>query len=345
MKSYTPTHRFPGDGKNQKTYSHLAGQRRVPSEYELVTSELLYYPARGFELNVPVSEFYERNQRRSALRCADWDGFRDPRETTYTKYTGLARNKEIYVDGILQSIEDSGYDAKLGEAWRTTLECFISPARFLFHGLQMLAANVGQLAPGGRLVIATLFQAADEMRRVHRFAYRLRQLQLTYAEFGADGKQRWQQEPRWQPCREVIERLLVTYDFGESLVALNLVVKPLLDELLMTQLGKQALACGDPLLRELLHSLDEDCEWQRSYTAVLFTHLLADPQGAQNRVAINGWISKWLPLAEKAISGLAALMQQDGTEIVAGVLTRHRAFLGRCGLPPESQAVADKEQP
>lgn len=93
MKSGIPTHRPPGGAPGQKTYAHLAGQRRVPSEYELASSNLLYYTRGGFELKVPVSSFYERHQQASPLRCADWELFRDPRETTYTKYTALQRNR------------------------------------------------------------------------------------------------------------------------------------------------------------------------------------------------------------------------------------------------------------
>jgi hypothetical protein len=332
MKPHAPIHRIKGAAGVQKTYSHLAGERRVPSEYELVSTALLYYTKRGFELNVPVKDWYERHQRDTALRCSDWDRFRDPRETTYTKYTALKRDQEVFVDGILQSIEDSDHDARLPAAWLTVLLDLISPARYLFHGLQMLAAYLGQMAPGGRVVMAALFQSADELRRVHRFAYRMRQLQNTHANFGADGKQRWQTDPRWQPCREAIERLLVTYDLGEALVGVNLAVKPLIDLLLMEQLAQWAGEQGDPLLRELLHSLAADCDWQRSYTAALCKVLLSEPSGAENRAAIAGWLGKWLPFAERAVAGLAELAKDHGASLAAAAAAKHRAFLAQCGL-------------
>ena len=39
--------------KALKTYSHLMSNARKPSEYEIVTSELLYYVGKGFELELP----------------------------------------------------------------------------------------------------------------------------------------------------------------------------------------------------------------------------------------------------------------------------------------------------
>ena len=85
----------------QKTYWHLLSQRRMPTEYEIVTSKLLCYTGEGFtgkrfELDVPLKDWYRRYQEESPLVCSSWEKFRDPRETTYTKYTGLQRDKEIF---------------------------------------------------------------------------------------------------------------------------------------------------------------------------------------------------------------------------------------------------------
>src|SRR5712664_2831986 len=97
----------------QKTYWHLLQQRRMPTEYEIVTSKLLCYTGKRFELDVPLLDWYKRFQQDSPLTCTSWENFRDPRETTYTKYAEIQRDKEIFVDGILDEIEASGYDAQL----------------------------------------------------------------------------------------------------------------------------------------------------------------------------------------------------------------------------------------
>ena len=84
-----------------KTYWHLAAARKKPTDYEIATSRLLYYVERGFEVTTPIASWYARHQQGSPLACSDWDGFRDPRETTYTKYTELQAAKEKFVDAIL----------------------------------------------------------------------------------------------------------------------------------------------------------------------------------------------------------------------------------------------------
>ena len=166
----------------------------MPSDYELVTSELLYYPRWGFEVITPLSGWYEEHQRQSALQAPNWDAFIDPRETTYAKYTALARSREIYVDGILQSIEDSGYDASLDAQWRVTLSRVLAAMRYPLHGFQMISAYIGQMAPSGRITVAAAFQTGDEVRRIQRIAYRMTQLSLLEPVSSEDGRQIWQRD-------------------------------------------------------------------------------------------------------------------------------------------------------
>ncbi len=62
----------------QKTYWHLLQQRRMPTEYEIVTSKLLCYTGEGFtgkrfELDVPLLDWYKRFQQDSPLTCTSWE--------------------------------------------------------------------------------------------------------------------------------------------------------------------------------------------------------------------------------------------------------------------------------
>src|SRR5258705_1653306 len=288
----------------QKTYWHLLQQRRMPTEYEIVTSKLLCYTGEGltgkrFELDVPLLDWYKRFQQESPLTCTSWENFRDPRETTYTKYTEIQRNKEIFVDGILEEIDSGGYDGQLSPRWLHVLSRIFAPLRYPGHGLQMVASYVGQMAPSGRIVITAALQAADEMRRVQRIAYRVRQLQHLYRGLGTDSKARWQTDPLWQPLRIAIEELLVCYDWGESFVGLNIVLKPLVDALFMNHFSDLALREGDYLLGQELYSLNEDCKWHREWTRALTRMVIED--NSHSRPTIQGCIEKWHPIAARTL--------------------------------------------
>lgn len=335
----------------QKTYWHLLQQRRMPTEYEIVTSKLLCYTGEGFtgkrfELDVPLLDWYKRFQQDSPLTCTSWEDFRDPRETTYTKYTEIQRDKEIFVDGILEEIDVRGYDGQLSPRWLHVLSRVFAPFRYPGQGFQMLACYIGQMAPSGRIVIAATLQAGDEMRRVQRIAYRMRQLQLRYRSFGADSKARWQTDPLWQPLRIAVERLLISYDWAECFVGLNLVLKPLLDELLMNHLGDLALREGDHLLGQVLYSLNEDCRWHREWSQALTRMVIEN--NSLNSSVIQGWIEKWNPIAARALQAFAPLFAGtlEAAEMppLEGVTQKldayYRDYLSAMGLqPPRSTTL------
>jgi toluene monooxygenase system protein E len=300
-----------------RTYSHLADRRKVPSEYEIASSRLLYYVDRGFEIDVPVGPWYQRYQQEGQLRCRDWERFADPRETTYTSYTALQSERERHLDALMRSIESTDHDRQLAPEWRRLLDHLLSPVRYLWHGFQMLSAYVGQMAPASRLTLVALFQAADEMRRIHRLAHRLGQLRHTHPGFAGAAPTDWQEGAPWQPPRRVLERALVAYDWGESFVALNLCLKPLLDRLLITELEALARTRQDFFLAEILASLDEDCRWHRAWTEALIEVLLAERGG--NAAAVLGWVASWLPPAQEATRSLAAFWGAEAGATVARV--------------------------
>jgi toluene monooxygenase system protein E len=330
---------------HQKTYWHLLQQKRMPTEYEIVTSKLLCYTGEGFtgkrfELDVPLLDWYKRFQQDSPLICSSWEKFRDPRETTYTKYTEIQRDKEIVVDGILEEIEMSGSDGQFSTRWLYVLSRVLAPFRYPGHGLQMVASYIGQMAPSGRIVIAATLQTGDEMRRVQRVAYRVRQLQNVYSDFASDSKPRWQTDALWQPLRMCIEKLLICYDWAEAFVALNLVLKPLIDELFMNHLSDLALREGDYLLGRILYSLNEDCRWHREWSQVLTRMVIED--NSHNIGIIQGWIEKWHTVAAPAAQAFASLFegtledaQMPPLEGVAKKLENfYRAYLSGMGLQP-----------
>jgi toluene monooxygenase system protein E len=307
-----------------RTYSHLADARRVPSEYDVATSGLLYYPGKGgFEVQTPLAEWYRTYQQGSPLRCRDWERFRDPRETTYTRYTALQRAKEQHVDALLRDAEAE--DHAMDPAWRALLARAFAPQRFLFHGLQMIAAYVGQMAPSGRIVIAAAFEAADQVRRVQRVAYRTAQLRKIDPRYGADDRELWQGDPAWQPLRRALERLLVAYDWGEALVGLNLCFKPAVDALLGVELGRLARQRGDFVLAQMLASFEEDAAWQRAWTAALLRMALDDQP--ENVGPVRAWAQRWSGEAREAVTAAAALLGDAAERSRESALTAADGFV------------------
>jgi toluene monooxygenase system protein E len=326
-----------GAAPRRKTYTRLGAGRRVPTEYEVVSTDLHYnYPAR-FELSTdnPVVAWYETYREGSELSASDWSVFADPRRTTYRAYTELQDRKEDVVDGLLRQIDDTGSDARLAPGWIDFLHRWYAPLRFPAHGLQMLAAYIAQLAPASRITNCAAFQAADEMRRLQRIAYRTAQLAGAGTTPDTEEHRRsWEDDAAWQPLRELIERALVAYDWGEAFVATNIVIKPHLDRLVNSELaGALATANGDAVLRSVHFSLDEDARWHRDWSRALVRAALADR--TENERVVRTWIERWRPLTETAVEALARVAAEapvtfDASAATARVLDAARQDVAAC---------------
>jgi len=289
-----------------KTWSAFLGTRKRPSEYEIVTTHLATrnrHADQAYELSpaplLPMNTWYQKNVSQSPLQHPEWDRFRDPDEIVYRTYTRIQDGQEEYVDGLLSEYAELGHDAALAPEWLDTLERLYTPARYLMSALQMGSAYLVQMAPASTITASAAFQEGDDFRWLSRVAYRTRALQITHPERGFVTSERrsWEQEPAWQGLRELLERALIAYDWGESFVALNLVARPAADEALR-QLGRAAHRYGDVLLALMIDNQLRDGDRSRRWSAALVNLALEQPL---NKAVIGGWIEKWTPYAEKAL--------------------------------------------
>ena len=108
------------DVRGMKTWSGLAKNRRRPSEYEIVTTNLQTrnrHPDQAYELSpaplLAMNEWYKRNVFDSPLQHDNWEDFRDPDELIYRVYTRTQDGQEEYIDGLLDEHNEIGYDKEL----------------------------------------------------------------------------------------------------------------------------------------------------------------------------------------------------------------------------------------
>jgi toluene monooxygenase system protein E len=293
------------DTKPLKTWSHLSAQKRRPSEYEIVSVGLHFstsFPECPWELDPDLfmNRWFRQNREGSPLKHDNWNAFRDPDELTYRGYNIAQDAQENYVEGLLAEFDKLEHDQGLRREWVETLREVYTPARYLLHAVQMGSAYLAQIAPASTITNCATFQAADSLRWLSHLAYRTKQLDLAHPGLGIGKSERecWEKAPHWQGFRELAERMLAAYDWGESMVALNLVLKPSLDEALLRQLGHSARRNGDGLLGFLLDAQYTDSERARRWNAALVHHTLARDE---NLNVLNDWVLKWLPLGDAAI--------------------------------------------
>jgi toluene monooxygenase system protein E len=286
----------------------------MPSEYELVTHDTNYTTRRtkdaALEQNPssPANLWLLTYREKSPLQADDWLGFRDPEEFTYRKYVTTQHHQETVVSGILDEYARAGHDNGVHSGWRETLAALFTPLRFPLHGLQMCAAYLGQMAPSSYITNCAAFAAADVLRAASIVAYRTRELQRRFPDvgFGTKERQRWETDRIWQSTRKSVELALFAYDWAESFTAVNLVLRPTLDDLWLRQLGELAKANNDDETWLLLSNLQLDSKRCRNWSAALAKYALG--KRAENLTVFRKWIDIWSPRADDAVTGLASIL-------------------------------------
>lgn len=291
--------------KPLKTWSHLAGRRRKPSEYEIVSVGLHYSdrdPQAPFELdpNMFMARWYKEHRNNAPLTHSDWNTFRDPDELVYRTYNMLQDGQETYVFGLFDQFNEREHDKALELTWAGSLARLYTPSRYLFHTLQMASAYLMQMAPASTITNCAAFQGADSFRWLSHSAYRAKELSLTFPDkgFARDERRYWESDAAWQGYRELMEKVLVAWDWDESFVALNLVAKPAAEEAVLRKMGEAGRHNGDTLLGMLTDAQLLDAQRHRRWASALVKMALEVPGNAD---VIKRCIAKWMPLADKAI--------------------------------------------
>jgi len=307
-----------------RTWSKFGDVKRKPTPYEVVTGRFHYHFRRAtgpapFEMdpNTPLNLWYLKNREGSRLMVDDWEQFRDPYKLTYRDYVTMQHEREIHVDALIDRAEAACVADSLDPAWVTTVKNVVVPLRFPLHVLQMVSLYVGQLAPSSYITNCAHFQAADEARRIQRLAYWTKVLDNAHGDGVADSaraREIWELDSAWQPLRKTLEELLVTYDWGEAFVALNVAVKPTLDALFNEALAELARRNGDGFLAELLGEFSRDSARSGDWTQALTTYIL-DNDSSLSAAVITPWIDKWTRSADAAMEAFAGQFASAPTPI------------------------------
>jgi toluene monooxygenase system protein E len=312
--------------RKRRTFSTFGDVRRMPSEYEIVTHEQNWTLRQGrtatFEQNPSSAAnlWFLTYRENSPLRAENWDAFRDPDALTYRAYVTLQSDAETKLAGVLEAhagtAPDPGVVALLGELF--------TPARYLYHGFQQVQAYIGYMAPSSYITNAAGFATADFLRRVTTIAYRTRELQIASPDsgIGSSERSRWESREEWQGARKAVEYALITYDWAEAFTALDLVLAPTLDDVLLTQLGQLARARGDELTWLVTSFLAQDSQRRQRWSRALAD--LAVAQRPENRAVFGKWVARWSALADDAALGLGGILEAAaGSGVTAAEVAAH----------------------
>jgi len=306
-----------------RSYNYFTPRKRRATVYEDVTVDVQPDPARHLTQGW-VYEFANGiggyPQEWTALKSSNWHEFLDPNEEWEQT---IYRNNANVVRQIQQNIEHgriSHVYANLDPSWTKLLERHVFAWAHAEHGIGMHVYTPAQRdAPTNMINNAMAVGAAHKLR----FAQDLILYNLVLSEevAGFDGqlhRKTWQEDPIWQPTRELIERLTATRDWAEQWFVLAAVVEPLLGELFRSGFVMQVAALhGDFVTPTIFGAGESDAARDQRGARALFGMLTGDAaHGAENKATLEGWLAAWTGDAVAAARNLQPIWSQLSEKVV-----------------------------
>ena len=306
-----------------RSYNYFAPRKRRATVYEDVTVDVQPDPARHLTQGW-VYEFANGiggyPQDWTALKSSNWHEFLDPNEEWEQT---IYRNNANVVRQIQQNIEQgraANVFAALDPAWVRLLERHVFAWAHAEHGIGMHVYTPAQRdAPTNMINNAMAVGAAHKLR----FAQDLILYNLTLSEEidGFDGsvhRATWQDDPLWQPTRELVERLTGTRDWAEQWFATAIVFEPLVGELFRSGFVMQVAALhGDFVTPTVMGAGESDAAREQRGARALFRMLADDAEhGAENRRIMQGWLEDWSGQATGAGRQLQPIWSQLSDKVV-----------------------------
>jgi hypothetical protein len=339
------------EGAEGRAFSWFEPAGRRATVYEDVTIDTQPSVDRHLRRGWPM--FFEDgrgtwDEGSTRLRCSDWYAFRDPGQMWERPYyqRGTATERES------QSAMDHGRDARLladfRPEWVDALRDVLQVPAFVAHGVWLATATVARDCLSDTIATCMAFTAAMKQRQAQALVLYGMDLEPHLGEFAVEAaKERWLTEPAWQPARAYVERLRTITDWGETVVAANLVFEPLVERLLRRELlVRCATANGDSVTPGVLRGAEHEGDWIVSWGAALVRLALDDAEhGQANRAVLGEWVQEWTALATEAARALepvfAALPSGvPFADAVANVEQDFEAGLANAGLV-EAQEPAE----
>lgn len=300
--------------KEKREFSYITPQGRRPTEYEELTLHIQQDPKNfawaGWTLRSPEGRPAWTDSS-TALRSSDWWAFRDPGKTWQRPYVKLQAEQGKALERIVQTAKNRGLFSHFEPIWANdVLAKHYASCAFIEYGLFRCFSYAQREALSDIIGNACVFNAADKIRYAQEISLYGMELGDALSDFSdAEAKHIWTTDPMWQAARENVEKLMVLPDWGEIIVGINLVLEPLLGELLRSEFFVRfAPRNGDSVTPAIIESAELDWERTQKWTAAFVQMLVHDPeQGKHNKHTIETWIEKWRPLTVRAVEKVAPL--------------------------------------
>jgi len=282
------------------------------------------------------------------LEHPKWYEYRDPSGLWQRPYIRHQDNQEHAIQAAMDGAVRQGAYQDIDPTWASeVLAPYYEGLAFLEWGISRAFASVVREARTDTLTMAYGFTAMDRLR--HQQAIALYSLDLAeHLPHYKDGMGRdvWMGDPALQPARHIAEKLIACRDWAEVVVVTNLLVDPLLTNLMISKFFRRLAPLHGDVVTAVISMTAESDRARNRAGAVEFVTMVtaeADREGrvvpaAANRAVLQEWIDQWSPLVLEAVDafvpvfGLAPCYAVDPDTARAEVVAECVELLAGLGL-------------
>lgn len=316
----------------RQTYGNLArryGKDKPASRYDEVSFDLQskahfhYRP-----LWRPDYEIYD--EALTAIKMADWDELRDPRQYYYATYN---ISRAAMIDATMKSlelVEDMDLLTQLTPAWREKVIQYLGPMRHYEWGANMNSYQISADGYGVAVTAPSSFVAHDHLGMAQIVTMILLALDPSEALI-ARAKTDWLEAPAWQEIRHVVEDTFVLTDWFELFVAQHLVMDGVIHPLLFDRFddaGRAQGGTGISLVTQFMR------DWRADNTRWVDAVIRrAAQESPENAAKLSAWTKAWLARMAEAAKPLAVdVLGAEGSDALAKIVVDVKARAGKIGL-------------
>lgn len=310
---------MPPSFESHRRFTWLTPEKSFPTEYEMLTVGLESSPEEWMHGDWPVRFDDGRApfiQDSTALKCENWKGFRDPAKLTQRHFVARTNQQEETLASLIHESIEQSLLSQLNPVWRDSiLGRYYAAWPFVEHGQFLALSYAVREALAGTLTFGLAFQISDKLRHSQNIVHYLLALEESVASFSdREARTAWMSDPALVPLRETLEQIIQSRDWGEILIAINLVLEPLAGELFKSELlARHAALHGDPISPVILAAAGADARRHRRFAVQFVRFVLADSQhGEANRNVVRHWFDRWVPLSETAAVALRPVFEFKG---------------------------------
>ncbi len=242
---------------------------------------------------------------RSAVRLADWNVLRDPRQYYYATWTMARARQQETMEANFQFVEQRGLADRMPEALQAQALALLMPLRHVAWGGNMNNAAICAYGFGTPFTAPAMFHAMDHLG-VAQYLTRVG-LALGGPESLDEGKAAWMGAPAWQRLRHYVEDSFVEADPMALFVAQNLSLDGLLYPLVYGAMVDDHLSLQGGTAVAMLTAFmpewhEESARW---VDAVVKTAAAASED---NRRLLSDWARQWGERARGALAPVAEVV-------------------------------------